>query len=633
MDKVFQMGRKGLLLALIVLGIVLGAGLMNVHASAAGYTTESFSSELTVNKNHTVDVTERIRVNFEEPKHGIYRVIPKDDSYRIKDIEVAGSNYDTEHETGGVSVRIGDEDSFVQGVQEYVITYRLVFIKTGPSESDFLSIDLLPEQWETSIAHAEAVVHLPEDFDWSRVQTESGAAGSTGHALGTWQLNEENHTITFRADPMPQGSGATLKAELPAGYWTGEKSFYTGRLIAAALLGVLFVLLLLLRIRDRGKGMLIIPIEVRPPEDMTPTEIGYIADQMTDRKDILSLIFYLAHKGYLRIESFEEEQGLLKRKKSMFRFIELAEPTEEKEFVQVFHSALFAGTEADEEGRKSVRMDELPEDFGETVQGIPSLIDDEFKNEKSLVDSKTMGFKIVASILTGFIIGIAIALSGLSLLVSIPIAIFELVVFILGSLVLADKYRAATGGKKGLYIFFLILYVVIELVIVYALGEWMNGWPMITTVAFFLLLVIAPFFLFTISGYTEYGRRMKGRVFGFRRFIQEAELKKLEALIEEEPQYFYGILPYAYVFGLTDTWAEHFEGMKLEAPSWYIGSDVHDGYLDYVILYSMLHNIDDGIHEAMMPAMSEFLENSTDFSGGFSGGVGSGGGGGGGGAW
>ena len=161
----------------------------------------------------------------------------------------------------------------------------------------------------------------------------------------------------------------------------------------------------------------------------------------------------------------------------------------------------------------------------------------------------------------------------------------------------------------------------------------MNGWPMITTVAFFLLLVIAPFFLFTISGYTEYGRKMKGRVFGFRRFIQEAELKKLEALIEEEPQYFYGILPYAYVFGLTDTWAEHFEGMKLEAPSWYIGSDVHDGYLDYVILYSMLHNIDDGIHEAMMPAMSEILADSTEFSGGFSGGVGSGGGGGGGGAW
>ena len=37
----------------------------------------------------------------------------------------------------------------------------------------------------------------------------------------------------------------------------------------------------------------------------------------------------------------------------------------------------------------------------------------------------------------------------------------------------------------------------------------------------------------------------------------------------DNPEYFYNILPYAYVLGVSDKWMKKFEGITMEAPHWY----------------------------------------------------------------
>lgn len=37
-------------------------------------------------------------------------------------------------------------------------------------------------------------------------------------------------------------------------------------------------------------------------------------------------------------------------------------------------------------------------------------------------------------------------------------------------------------------------------------------------------------------------------------FLETAEKEKLEQLVFEDPKYFYNILPYAYVLGVSDKW-------------------------------------------------------------------------------
>ena len=52
--------------------------------------------------------------------------------------------------------------------------------------------------------------------------------------------------------------------------------------------------------------------------------------------------------------------------------------------------------------------------------------------------------------------------------------------------------------------------------------------------------------------------------------------EKLEALVMENPNYFYDILPYTYVLGVSDKWIKKFETINIEEPEWYNSMDTFD---------------------------------------------------------
>ena len=70
----------------------------------------------------------------------------------------------------------------------------------------------------------------------------------------------------------------------------------------------------------------------------------------------------------------------------------------------------------------------------------------------------------------------------------------------------------------------------------------------------------------------KYAREL-GQIFGLRNFIEKAELPKLNLLVEEDPSYFYNILPYAYVMGLTEKWIKQFENIAVPPADWYDADD------------------------------------------------------------
>ena len=131
---------------------------------------------------------------------------------------------------------------------------------------------------------------------------------------------------------------------------------------------------------------------------------------------------------------------------------------------------------------------------------------------------------------------------------------------------------------------------------------------------------------------TAYGNEMLGKLLGFRNFIRVSEVDRLEALVEQDPKYFYSILPYAYVFGLSDKWAKKFKSIAVEPPNWFYGSDYYGaGMFNTVVFMSMLNNCTKSF-AATVKIPDSGSGGSSDFGGG--GGFGGGGmGGGGGGSW
>jgi len=62
---------------------------------------------------------------------------------------------------------------------------------------------------------------------------------------------------------------------------------------------------------------------------------------------------------------------------------------------------------------------------------------------------------------------------------------------------------------------------------------------------------------------TKYGEEITAKVEGFKHFLETVEKDKLEALVSENPNYFYNILPYTYVLNISKKWIKKFEDIPV----------------------------------------------------------------------
>ena len=96
-------------------------------------------------------------------------------------------------------------------------------------------------------------------------------------------------------------------------------------------------------------------------------------------------------------------------------------------------------------------------------------------------------------------------------------------------------------------------------------------------------------------------------------------------MVMEHPTYFYDILPYTYVLGISDKWIKQFETIALQAPDWYSSTNS----FNVVAFGSFMNSTMSSARTAMTSSPSSSSGGSGGSSGGGSSGGGSGGGGGG----
>jgi uncharacterized membrane protein YgcG len=163
----------------------------------------------------------------------------------------------------------------------------------------------------------------------------------------------------------------------------------------------------------------------------------------------------------------------------------------------------------------------------------------------------------------------------------------------------------------------------------------------------FISTALCGFLTFHLAKKTDYYVEVLGRIRGFKNFIRTAEMDKLNLLFDEDPEYFYNILPYAWVFGLSDKWTEKFANLAKEPPVWYAGYYDNTGMGTAFNAIHLAHSLDRyeqrSAGKFISAAPPKFDFSSSGGGGGFSGGGGSfsggggssggGSGGGGGGSW
>ncbi len=596
------------------------------------FVIKNYDIQMKVKANNSYEISETIDVEFSQERHGIFRSLPvrfKDHPVKISGISVPGWKSTVEKDSYEWSIRIGDAKVWVNGAQEYVIKYTYDVGADNQPEMDEFYHNLVGLEWPVEIESVSFRITMPADFDASKLNFTSGEYGSTDNTGVEWTVN--GRTITGQTTrPLGAYEGVTAALPLPEGYWKDAAVHREpGDLLFTVLGYPLFILTLLgsflLWLRYGRDKKLYPSVEFQPPEGMNPAEIGYVIDGSVDAEDVTSLIIYWAQQGCLEIEEDLVERKVLKDKKILV----LVKKTELPETAHQYEKTLFAELFSyGSNGR--VMPEDLEYRFNAAVIDAQLEIEESFKKnpDRAIYDKgnsiwRAMVFlfsalPIMSILYQGFVAtfgSFAFALLGL------PFSMF----LVVPTNMIGSALSVRTGSSKGKILFAMgfggFAFLFLGVMFVFSGGA----------ISFLKYLAAigsgfgSGIFVAIMKRRTKYGDRMLEKTLGFREFIKTAEKDKLEELFEENPAYFYDILPYAMVLNLTDIWGNHFEGIAVEPPDWYRSH--HRGGFRTAVFASTLTTNFTSVTNAMTSSQSS---SSSSFSGGSSGG---GSGGGGGGSW
>ena len=626
-EKMFKLNFKKVLTFLFA--FILCFGCIDVYADDGGYTIDDYTVNAIYHSNNTIDVKEVIDVNFSSYRHGIYRNIPetmyinRDEKYKlhIKDIAVLNDEYDVDSDSGNRVIQIGSEDYTIIGPHTYTLTYTIVIPEDYHSDLDFIYYSVLGNNWDTTISHFSFDIQFEKaltEKEMSNIQVFSGNLGNQSNDLNVTPIITSN-SISGSAYDIGAKQAITLFGQLRQGYFVGAKQTTSKTPFIFLGLAVLFGLYSLIRALLVKKAHITPIVNFYPPKDMDPAMVGTIVDESVDQEDLMALIPYWASKGYLTISETSDDLILTK--------VEDHEPPVLNHQKKIY-KGLF-------KYKDSVKLSNLSSNFGKAMNDAKEALNNEFSGEKKL---SKIDHGFVTTVLSMICMILCILFNSrysiVDNLVETILATFTFVIMMVLCFSMAasnvfEKNKLATIKK--------VLSLALVLIVIYFIYRQTQSIVSIVSFEFMMIGIVVTtlpiLFSSRFNVVSDYFKSVAGDLLGFKDFIEKAEVPQLERLSAENPSYYYDVIPYAMVFGLSEMWTKKFSTIPLAQPDWY-DSYYSDPYTSYFYYRMLTRSMYEPIHQNLLDYQTEQMKSTADSMGssfgGFSGG---GAGGGGGGSW
>ena len=585
-----------------------------------GYKITRYDVQIKVQENNSLDVTENITAQFEEPKHGIYRNIPLVHKVRgsMNQETVAHTQkakisnllvmdgltgqtvpINQENKSGQLALKIGDASQTFTGEKTYCIRYTYSINSDGVKSFNGLYYNLIGDGWDTYIGNVSFAIEMPKSFDPKDIVFMLGAKDAGSRV--NYQV--EDNRITGKVNSvLARGEGLTIRLALPQGYFRrstdDHSAIWKGILAGLILVSLLLFFLVGRNPRLQREGALLLPLT------FTPAEAGYVLGGDAAKRGRTALLLYWADKGYLCFEKNGQDDVALVKLKDADAGL--------KPYEQTLFNALFVNGD-------KVTAEQLKTQVAGVLSQTERELQDYFSVPERRIytvpSSKARGVCYLLTLLGMVIFSAKIygdVYSWTDLLTSmVLVGVWAFVLF--PFILFVDYYarKNGTGEMKGLLInsigVLLMLGVLLGLAS-YADALDQESW-----------LIVA---VMGVSGFC--GAFMKKRTaFGSMLLSQVLRLKKqmgtgdLATWQTSEP--FYSLLPYAYMFNISKEWGTLFERIELQPPEWFKGQ-MSDLYV--ALSFSNIVNEQLSLFESNMT-----YSESSDGSGGGGGGTGGGGGG------
>ncbi len=616
-------------------------------AFAASEQILGFYSQITINTNASIDVSEQISVyaNQEKIIRGIVRRFPTHytdsygvshkTSYQIKSVLLNNSPIDYHISSSGdqLSLYIGSKSvTLPPGIYTYTINYHANNAVNFLKDADELYWNVTGNNWDFPIIKAQADITLPSA---AKIGLYNGYTGITGAKNKNFAASlTSNNTITYQTTRVLEpGMGLTIAVSWQKSIVhqpTLMESLYHPMNFSEQMITIImlisFVYYLLAWVKvgkDPDKGT-IIPL-FEPPDDISAAGMRYIM-KMGSNLDLLPIsIIALASKGYLQIKESNGEYTIIKSTPPQGSALTADETKTLSELFNSTNTLLLGLSDQSSMLKRANKM-------------LVSILESKYEN----IYFHTNYLYLIPGALLG-IAALAIAAFSSD---KLPIAVFMMVWLFIWSIVcftlvytafkaisnaIAIKSWSAIGSAVSTS-FFSLPFIIGEMV---GLAIISTVIPMLTIPLLALIVMMNVIFSILMKAPTQQGRKVMDQIEGFKLFLSTTERYRLKELNAPgtSPELFERYLPYAMALGVQNAWGQQFNESLLAAgkdpaqyhPTWYT-STTAAAITPAMLSAALSSGFSSAVNTASMPV-------SSSASGGGGGSSGGGGGGGGGGGW
>ncbi len=560
---------------------------------AENFYIDNYEVIMDVNKNKSVQITENIEVDFFNASHGIYRNIPYKNA-SISNISVS-EQHTNSYSGNNVNIKIGDPDKYISGKHHYTIKYLYNY---HDNKNEFYH-NIIGTEWDVYIHRANFKITMPDDFDSSKVGLSIGSYGTRGFNGGAWFKVDGNVISGATERELLPHEGITLRVEVPDGYFLKYTNFTEYWVIAGMLL---LTLIAFLTWFTYGKDDPVTPVvNFYPPKGVNALEVEMAYKGKASTKGLVALLIELAQKGYIKIDSSKHSFNLEK--------VRNYDGSDKNE--KAFINALF------KYGSDFVSSSEL-ETSHTFYKECEKIVQNVNTKRNMIFNPESIGFPLTALMficLIGLLFLTVFTMFGYNLFnigENFPLVIFPII-----------AVCVLISGWKSNPIFLTIWALGFGgMPLVMLLNMSPSGFTDPVTLIGIIGLVIAGICTYQLPKRSQIGQRLYNNLLGLKHFIEVAEKHRLQQLVNQDPEYFYSVLPVAYILEVSDKWISQFESIMQINPEWYSGErfNIHS-----------FRDFSNNMQSVSIPSVANGgVSTSSSGGGGFSGG---GHGGGGGGSW
>jgi len=546
--------------------ITIYACFSDVYSQTA-YTVSSYQIHAEIDKSAVMKVEENLQITGCEGLQITKDIIqdyiydsdqdgtPETYAYEISNIQVEGAQYSTSHTDGAyrLHLTLKEPDAHV------VIHYRVRLKRFDAEDANLFYYQLIPANHEGTIESFNAEIVFPNrpNTAFDVYQIDQGLNRTTS-------LNAAVDDKTIRivgTQALDPGNGIMIFATLRNFFFNYSHpltlhlffSIFSIILVMGTYIGIIYSR------RFHKKDIL---KESYPIKEIEIGTLGYILDGIVDEADIISILIEWANQNYIQIR--DENQTV-----ALVLVNEL--PASAKAYEKHLFDLIFTQYTL-------VTVDQLrTRNLKKKMLGIEKEI--LLAQEQSKQNPIYANSSYLWQSLSAIIVCIPLALTMLACIYEQQYQLLQslLYAFLCGTIVYVNclpwiwilkKRHRLSKSTQDIYriLTMLINFISGALLYHYLL---VNQTPVVYAAINFVLTILCACILIFMERRTPYGRNLYLRLLSLRQYIRSANSNQLTTYLYDNPYYFEDMLPYAYIFDITDIWGKKFTSIPLNAPVWY----------------------------------------------------------------